>query len=529
MIARSLAFVHHFLEESARTCPDKEALVFENTRATYRSINAAANQLAAWLIDRGVQKGSKVVFLLENSPEYVITYYGILKAGGVAVSLDSQLKPDSLKTIFKELEAPVVISDAKTERVLKKSDLRALKVQVVLIKSPQLHWSEDTPEVVEWSDVIKEGRVRNPAVLVEPSDLASIIYTSGSTGKPKGVMLSHRNIVANTTSICQFLTLKRNDIQMVVLPFFYVMGKSLLNTHFAVGGTVVINNKFAFPASVIKQMIDEKVTGFSGVPSTFAYLLNRSPLEKSRDKLTALRYCSQAGGHMSKQIKQELSRVLPDHTEVFIMYGATEASARLTYLEPSRLSDKPDSIGKAIRGVTVRVLDEAGEEMAPGQVGELVGAGENIMIGYYQDAQTTAKVLDRHGYHTGDVGFKDEEGFLHVVGRKDDLIKVGGHRINPKEVEEVIMESGLAIETVAIGVPDKLLGNKLTVVLAPVVPGTTAQQLLRFCAEKLPKHKLPSEIKIVKSLPKLPSGKINRKGCTDFITGPPPKEYCLPQ
>ena len=330
-------------------------------------------------------------------------------------------------------------------------------------------------------------------------------------------MLSHHNILINAKSICQYLELVSDDIQMVVLPFFYVMGKSLLNTHFAVGGTVVINNKFAFPATIIKQMIDEKVTGFSGVPSTFAYLLNRSPLEKSRDRLTSLRYVSQAGGHMAKQTKQELRRVLPDHTEIVIMYGATEASARLTYLEPSRFNDRIDSIGKAIPGVTVKVLDEDGKEMAPGQVGEIVGSGENIMKGYYKDTETTAKVLDHNGYHTGDLGFSDEEGFLYIVGRKDNVIKVGGHRINPTEIEDVIMETGLVLETVVIGIPDKFLGNRLIAFLAPIDVNTTSNEVLGCCVSKLSKRKLPSEIRIVKSLPKLSSGKIDKKKCKDFI------------
>ena len=215
-------------------------------------------------------------------------------------------------------------------------------------------------------------------------------------------MLTHRNIVDNTFSICQYLHLTKNDIQMVVLPFFYVMGKSLLNTHFAVGGTVVINNQFAFPAAVIKEMITEKVTGFSGVPSTFAYLVHRSPLAANRENLTSLRYVSQAGGHMSKAVKEELRRVLPSHTEIVVMYGATEAAARLSYLEPSRFAEKMDSIGKAIPGVTLKVIKENGQEAAVGEVGELVASGSNIMQGYWRNPEATNKALANGWYHTGD-------------------------------------------------------------------------------------------------------------------------------
>ncbi|MES0447133.1 MAG: AMP-binding protein, partial [Desulfobacterales bacterium] len=357
----------------------------------------------------------------------------------------------------------------------------------------------------------------NPDVLINKAALASIIYTSGSTGIPKGVMLSHRNIVSNVHSICQYLYLTEKDIQMVVLPFFYVMGKSLLNTHIAVGGTVVINNKFAFPASVIKQMADEQVTGFSGVPSTYAYLLHRSPLASYRDSLDSLRYCSQAGGHMSRKLKEELRQVLPKHTKIYIMYGATEASARLTYMEPDRLEAKLDSIGKPISGVTLRVLDEKGKEVPIGQTGELVASGSNIMQGYWKDKKATAKVLDENGYHTGDLGYQDKEGFFYVTGRKDNLLKVGGHRINPQEIEDALMETELVIESAVLGIPDELLGYRLVAIVTPKSEDCSADQILSACSEKLPRFKLPGEVNLVRALPKSTSGKINRRKCLTLI------------
>ncbi len=183
-----------------------------------------------------------------------------------------------------ELEPKVVISSSRFERVLHATDLSSLEMQALLVRSPNLNWSSVSIPIRSLEDSIGGEASSNPDEPIQESALASIIYTSGSTGKPKGVMLSHRNIVSNTHSICEYLELTEKDIQMVVLPFFYVMGKSLLNTHFAVGGTVVINNRFAFPATVINQMVEEQVTGFSGVPSTYAYLLHRSPLAKFKRK-----------------------------------------------------------------------------------------------------------------------------------------------------------------------------------------------------------------------------------------------------
>jgi acyl-CoA synthetase (AMP-forming)/AMP-acid ligase II len=521
----SITLVHHFLERSARLYPDKVAIIHGKVRATYSEINTRADNLAHHLFSIGAQKGDRIALLMENCVEYVISYYGIMKAGAVAVPLNSDLKPDGLRYAIEDLEAKILISSLRFEKLISVSNLHDLGLTHLFLKSPR----ELTAMSYELSAISLDSVSPLSPIAHSPapcnnsyelsamsyntsdSDLGSIIYTSGSTGGPKGVMLTHRNIVDNVSSICQYLHLTDKDIQMCVLPFFYVMGKSLLNTHMAVGGTVVINNQFAFPASVLKEMITEKVTGFSGVPSTFAYLLHRSPLAASRDKLSSLLYVSQAGGHMSKAIKEELSRVLPSHTEIVVMYGATEAAARLSYLEPGRFADKMESIGKAIPGVTLKVLKEDGNEAAIGEVGELVASGSNIMPGYWQKPEATDKALANGWYHTGDQAFMDDEGFFFVVGRQDDLLKVGGHRLSPVEIEDTLMESGHFVEAVVLGVPDELLGNKLTVLAVPTNNSYDENTVLGYCMDRLPKYKVPSEARFTKNLPKKASGKIDRK------------------
>ena len=573
--------IHHFLEQSARLYPNKIALIHDDIRATYSEINTKANQLAHYLIDRGLQPGDRVALLLENSLEYVVSYYGILKAGAVAAALSTGTKPDGLKYYLGHLEPKVLISSKKFERVLKATGLADFDIQSVVLKAPKMNWSSHPFPVFSWDDIIRGDLTAPPQLTINDSqllsvnrkigcshegdsesemngflqgqgsqeaqrrrtnstshkeprrltqrllerniserDLAAIVYTSGSTGKPKGVMLSHRNIASNTHSICQYMHLTEKDIQMVVLPFFYVMGKSLLNTHFAVGGTVVINNKFAFPAAMINQMVEEKVTGFSGVPSTYAYLLYRSPLAKLRAKLGSLRYCSQAGGHMSTKIKQELRKVLPEHTEFYIMYGATEASARLTYLEPEAFHRKMDSIGKPIPGVGMRVTGPDGEELPTGQTGELVGHGPNVMLGYWGDEEASSKVLDKDGYHTGDIGYQDEDGYFYVIGRGDNLLKVGGHRINPREIEEALMDTGLVIEVAVLCVPDIILGNKLVALACTKNGDCNENMILRQCVSKLPSYKLPSKMKLVRSLPKNSNGKIDLAKCLQLASEP---------
>jgi len=516
--------IHHFLEQSAQRFPNKIALIHEDVRATYTQINSKANQLAYWLIDQGITKGDRVALLLDNCLEYVISYYGALKTGAVVAPLCSDLKPDGLRTLLQKLCPKVVISSPKFERLLQETDLTNINIHELLLKSPKLKWSSTPFSVISWDDLITNGDSLNPDAPIDESTTASIIYTSGSTGNPEGVMLSHKNIVSNVHSICQYLYLTEKDIQMVVLPFYYVMGKSLLNTHISVGGTVVINNKFAFTASVIKQMVDEQVTGFSGVPSTYAYLIHRSPLLNYRDRLNSLRYCSQAGGHMSRKHKEELRQVLPKRTKIYIMYGATEASARLTYLEPEHFEDKLDSIGKPISGVNLCVLDEKGNEVPNGRTGELVATGPNIMQGYWKDVESTARVLDGHGYHTGDLGYKDKEGYFYVTGRKDNLLKIGGHRINPREIEDVLLESELVIEVAVLGISDELLGSKLIAVVTPKNKDCSVDRILNKCSEKLPGFKLPGEINLVRALPKNTSGKIDRARCLELVRSCPSKD-----
>ena len=220
---------------------------------------------------------------------------------------------------------------------------------------------------------------------------------------------------------------------------------------------------------------------------------------------------------MSKAIKEGLRKALPEHTQIFIMYGATEVAARLSYLEPERFKDKMDSIGKAISGVTFRLLDEKGKEVQMGQVGELVASGDNIMQGYWKDPEMTAKVLDSDGYHTGDLCYQDEEGFFFLVGRKDSLIKVGGHRINPLEIEDVLMGTGFLMEATVLGMPDELLGYRLVALVAPKNEDCNSQVILSLSASKLPKHKVPSEIKFFHSLPKSASGKIDSVKCLELF------------
>ena len=508
--------IHEFLEHSARRYPDKIALISSGQRIAYSRLEQAANALANWFIESGMIKGDRVLILLENGEEYVISYYAALKAGLVAVPLSSETRMDALQNILAAITPKIVIASPKAEKSLHEISDPPSSLIAAIFTNPRFTWLDRSFSTFRFSSIL-DGNNASPLLGIDDSSLASIIFTSGSTGKPKGVMLTHANIVANTNSIIQYLELTELDRQMVVLPFFYVMGKSLLNTHIAVGGSLVINNTFAYPASVLKQMEQEEVTGFSGVPSTYAYLLHRSPLKSYRDKLPSPRYCSQAGGHMARQIKEELLTALPAHTKLYIMYGATEASARLSYVEPERLRDKIDSIGIPIPGVTMKIVDDSGNELTEGETGELIASGANIMTGYWHDPQGTAAVLSAQGYRTGDMGYRDNDGYFHVVGRRDNQLKVGGHRINTQEVEDALIATGLLIEVIVIGVEDHIAGHRLVAVTVPIDAQTSEKDVLGKCIELLPRYKIPSKVVFVRMLPKNSSGKVDVTSCRSLL------------
>ncbi len=446
---------------------------------------------------------------LPNSKDYVVAYYGTLMSGGCVVPFDANLGIREIEYRLHHSDATVWITTLRCLRkFLKGAGSFPVSLKEILVSGGVL------PESIEINIRVKHfdftSEVVDSSVLfpVYENSVASIIYTSGSTGQPKGVMLTHRNIVSNTLSIVEYQKLTDSDIHMVVLPFHYVMGKSLLNTHFCVGGTLVLNNGFVFPNKVLEEMVNEEVTGFSGVPSTFALLLGRSAIRKYRDKLKTLRFVAQAGGHLPARLKKELMEVLPSHTQIFIMYGATEASARLSYLEPDKLPEKLDSIGKPIPGVSLKVMKND-DEVPPNVEGEIVANGPNIMKGYWKEPEETKRVLNAHGYHTGDLGFVDSEGYFYVTGRTKEMIKVGGNRVSPKEIEELIWDSGLVEEVAVIGVPDDILGEAIKAFVVPKNGERELEGALKtYCGKTMPPYKVPKYFEVLKSLPKNSAGKV---------------------
>lgn len=493
--------IHNILEIQAKQRPDNPA-VWDKKWFSFSEINNAANQIANYLIGKGITRGERVAFLLENSFEYVAVYFGILKAGGVAVGLNTETTAEAITYLLENSDAAVLISSRSFKKHLVpiKHILNSLRAVVLKGEVSDLEFADSL------SEIVNTGRSTAPSVRMIDIDIATIVYTSGSTGKPKGVVLTHLNLITNTRSIISYLELTDKDRMMVVLPFYYIYGLSLLNTHFAVGGSLVIDNRFVFPNVILDQMEKHAVTGFAGVPSTFAILLAKSNLKSRR--FESLRYVTQAGGAMAPVLQKEVADVFAP-AKLFVMYGATEASARLSYLDPEWLDRKYGSIGKPIPNVDLFVADAHGREVAPGKKGEIVARGANIMQGYWKDSKETDQVLKHGLYFTGDLGYMDDDGFLFISGRSKDMIKVGANRISAKEIEEYILEYENVLEVAVIGVPDEILGEAMDacVVLKKDDPDWQ-KKLVAFLKKKLPPMKVPTHYSLFKTLPKNSSGKI---------------------
>jgi long-chain acyl-CoA synthetase len=482
--------------------PDKIAVLSRSERVTYAELAKQAEQIASNLHRLGIGKGVSVGILGENSAFWIASYLGVLRLGAVAVPFPARLSSDKLDALAERMRCVAICMDSRRARQL--AAHFADKYAVVTSEGPVAGTQGDAVPTPTWADVAGSPT----AEIAERTDLAALMFTSGSTGEPNAVRVSHRNIMANTNSIIDYLGLAQDDRMMVVLPFDYCFGLSLLHTHLRVGGSLVLNNASQFAEDVLNDMERFACTGFAGVPAIYQHLLRRSSLP--RRALPQLRHAQQAGGKLAPSLITEFRQALP-HVRFFVMYGQTEATSRLSYLPPERLDDKPGSIGRGIPGVTLRVVDESGMPVAPGETGEIVASGENVTLGYL--VPDPAKDSFRNGLlHTGDQGRVDGDGFIYLVGRISDFIKPSGHRISSKEIEDVLTELPQVVEVAIVGIPDPDLGEAAK---AFIVTRDGAElpykQIADHCKGRLPAYAVPREVAFLRELPKNGSQKVIKR------------------
>jgi acyl-CoA ligase (AMP-forming) (exosortase A-associated) len=509
--------IHHMLLSNAARYPDKEALVDVSQRLSYTEVAQQCSALASGLCDLGVKRGDRVAIWLESSALQAVAILGASQSGGVFVPINTLLFPE---------QAAHIMRDCGTVGLITTKEKIAASA-AVLDTLPSLQFAVSVDGISDCDlklpvhllpNILASEYQCNPRDDRIEKDLAAILYTSGSTGKPKGVMLSHGQVMAGSSIVSDYLGITSSERIIGVLPLSFDAGLNQLMTAIQQGGTYVPMT-FVFAREIVKTLERERITGMAGVPTLWSLMAQpNSTLEKTA--LPALRYITNTGGRMPQTVLTALRKALPNK-QIFLMYGLTEAF-RSTYLPPSELDRRPDSMGKAIPNTEILVVNEKGEPCAPGEIGELVHRGPTVSMGYWGQPDLTAKVLRPHPFdppqlgdsekvcYSGDLVRMDEEGFLYFVGRRDNMIKSSGFRISPTEVEEVLYQSGKLREAAVIGIPDSALGQ---VIKAYVTPrdgeSVNTESLLSFCAEKVPRYMLPKFMQVVNSLPKTSSGKVD--------------------
>jgi len=507
--------VRDFLEHSADRLPEKVALICDQQRLTYAQLDRMADRLAEGMITHGLQRGDRVGIYLNNTVEAVVGIFATLKAGGAFVPINPTTKRDKLVYILNNCRASGLLVDSRQASLLDEvvGLLPALKFSVLSGSSSRASQrnSSDGHKVLNFNAIQQEIQPQRPRRANIDLDLACLIYTSGTTGDPKGVMCDHSNVVFAASSIIEYISNVQDDIVVGILPLSFDYGLYQLLMTFKFGGTLVLERGFAYPAQVLKRMVEEQVTGFPGVPTIFAIILR---MDLSNYDLSKLRYLTNTAAALPPSHIQELRDKFP-WARLFSMYGLTETK-RTLYLPPDQLDKRPGSVGIAIPGTEVWLEDETGRRLGPGEVGELVVRGRHVMRGYWEAPEATAAryrpgpLPGERLCYTGDLFRQDEEGYFYFVSRKDDIIKSRGEKVAPKEVENVLYMLAGVVEAAVIGVPDPILGQALKAFL--VVSGNKLgeAQVLAHCRVNLEDFMVPKYVEFRDGLPKTSSGKIKK-------------------
>jgi len=485
------------LEQRARTEKDRIFLYYEGERWNYGEFFQRVQALAGGLIEFGLKPGDRVALYLGASPEFIESFYAVVYAGGVVLPINYQWKASELSFALKNSQVRFLIFTSEKAEEIKKLDFSGLSLERVIIVNgkAQENW-------VDYSRLFSH-RAISPRDETD-AQLAGIIYTSGATGNPKGVMLSHKNYLANLSQINAILDIRETDRFLGILPFFHVLGLMVLVLlPIYSGASLVLFSEFS-TRKVLTALRDFQITVFAGVPTVYA-LLNNLPNDRLC-QLSGLRYALCGGAPLPSEVLEEFERKYK--VELLEGYGLSEATCACT-LNPPEGKKKSGSVGPALPNQKIKVVNEAGEELGPGEVGELWIAGENVMLGYFQNPRETEKVFAEGWLKTGDLGYYDQQGYFYLKGRKKEMIIRGGENIYPREIEEVLASHPAVGEVAVIGIPDRVWGEEVMAVIVPKDnPGIKVKILEDFCRKHLANYKCPKLWQIIPEMPKSATGEI---------------------
>jgi amino acid adenylation domain-containing protein len=500
------------LRIAAEKHPGKTVAVVEGRPYTYGQLLDASERLAARLSADGVRRGDRVAIFMDNTWPCLVSIFGVLSAGAAMLLINPLTRSDKIQYILNDSGAVVLLTDGHLAKFFGGA-IGGCPALLRVICAGTLPPDCAKPLMAFDEAIADGGPAPRPSGLI-PIDLAALIYTSGSTGHPKGVMMTHQMMTFTAGSLVEYLRLSADDRILNVLPLAFDYGLYQVLMTVRLGATLVLERSFAYPAQILNRLESEKVTVFPGVPTVYMMLIGmhaRSPL-----RFPGIRRVTNTAAALPSTIVPRLREIFPEAL-IFRMYGLTECK-RVCYLEPERIGEKPESVGRAIPGTEVYLLSEDGQPVKPGERGILHVRGPHVMLGYWNKPEETARMLKPGRYPgervlcTHDWFTQDADGDLYFQGRSDDIIKCRGEKVSPIEVENCLHGMPGVREAAVIGVPDDLLGEAVVAYVAVEKDsGLTEKEIKGYCVARLENFMVPKSIVVLPELPKTSTGKIRKK------------------
>ncbi|MDF0725426.1 long-chain fatty acid--CoA ligase [Cytobacillus sp. S13-E01] len=509
--------VQQMLLDSTAKYPQNEAIIFYHKRMTYAEVTGLSQAFTSALQANGVQKGDRVAVMLPNCPQYVISYFGTLMAGGIITQVNPMLVERELQYILEDSGAEtIVILDALYPRLKSIQDQTNVKnVIVVSLQPTETRFAPDR----SFEEFMRSATGNVTPVDIDPAhDLAVLQYTGGTTGRSKGAMLTHRNLVANVLQSYEFFKESfepGKDKCLTVIPLFHVFGMtSGMNLSIYCGASNVLLPRFDLE-ELLQTIKREQPTSFPGVPTMYVAITNHPKAEEYG--IDSIRVCNSGSAPMPVELLREFEG--KTGAKILEGYGLSEA-APTTHCNPMFAARKPGSVGIGFPSTEYKIVDLATgtTEVEVGELGEVVIKGPQVMKGYWNMPEETANTLRDGWLFTGDIARVDEDGFLYIVDRKKDMIIAGGYNIYPRDVEEVLYEHPAVQEAVVIGVPDKYRGETVkAVVVLKSGKSATEEEVKAFCKENMAAYRVPTIVEFRDQLPKTSVGKILRRALRDEV------------
>ncbi len=506
--------VGQLITRAAEKFPHKTAIIQDGKSFSYAQFNQRINRLASALGNLGLAKGERLGVLTKNCHQFLEIYFAAAKTGAIFCPYNYMLTPAELKGLMEYSSPRFLFYSQEFEAMMPDTAGSVPAVErAVCLETPG--WSQ----ALDYEGLIAGGTKAEPMAEVGDLDVMSIFFTSGTTGLPKGAMRSHRHILSTAVTGLIENQISYGEIALIATPMYHVAFEDLIGRCFFVPNTSVVYTKPFEPAAVLKTLAQEKITNCLMVPTMIAALLNTPEIETT--DLSALKRIFYVGAPMPVELLRQALKVFGKQGTGFCQqYGQTETGPLTTILPPEdHVADGPEeqvkrlaSAGRPVLDYQVRIVDEAGGEVPRGEVGEIAVKSEAMMLGYWQLPEKTAEKMQDGWLLTGDMGYMDDDGYIYIVDRKDDLIISGGKNIYPREVEEALYEHPAVLEAVVVGVPDDYWGEAVKAVVA-LKPGAEAdaEAIQEFAAEKLARYKAPKTLEVWEDLPKSATGKLLRR------------------